>query len=123
METFRHDLTGDERGADHDGGGVGPGCAERAGRGSAGVYDITFTRTQGTETPTGFFTYDATVGPAGTFSDFLVTHRGVICDFTAAANASFPVVGCGTGASGLAIMAGTTACLTDQVWRFFDGSA
>jgi hypothetical protein len=81
------------------------------------VYDITFTTTLGTATPTGFFTYDADVGPpAGTFSDFLVTWRGVTYDFTEAANRIDPGVGCGNGAISFAIMSGTTACQTDQIW-------
>ena len=73
------------------------------------VYDITFTLTTGTSAPTGSFTFDPTVGPDGTFSDFIVNHRGVAHNFTAKANAS-----------GFDILAGLTACPSNQVWAFFD---
>jgi hypothetical protein len=85
------------------------------------VYDITFTTTVGTRTPTGFFTYDASVGPpAGTFSDFLVTWRGVTYDITEFVNAGPSTSGCGIGSTSFAIMSGTTACPTNQLWSFYD---
>lgn len=81
------------------------------------VYDITFTTTSGTATPTGFFTYDAAVGPVGTFTDFLVTQRGFTFDLTESANAPI-LTGCTSGASGFAIMAGTTSCPFNQRWSY-----
>lgn len=83
------------------------------------VYDITFTLTKGTSAPSGFFTHDATVGPGGTFSDFIVTHRGVAHDFTAKANAP-TTGGCASGATGFDIMAGLTSCPSNQNWAFYD---
>ena len=83
------------------------------------VYDITFTLIAGTSAPTGSFTFDPTVGPGGTFSDFIVHHRGVAHDFTAKANAP-TTGGCASGATGFDIMAGLTACPTNQVWAFYD---
>ncbi|MFY7857974.1 MAG: PEP-CTERM sorting domain-containing protein [Rubrivivax sp.] len=83
------------------------------------MYDITFTLTTGTSAPTGSFTFDPTVGPDGTFSDFIVNHRGVAHNFTAKANAP-STGGCASGASGFDILAGLTACPSNQVWAFYD---
>ena len=83
------------------------------------VYDITFTLTTGTSAPTGSFTFDPTVGPDGTFSDFIINHRGVAHDFTAKANAP-TTGGCASGATGFGILAGLTGCPSSQVWAFYD---
>jgi hypothetical protein len=86
------------------------------------VYGITFTNTVTTgalpATPSGSFTYDAVTA---TFSGFLVTHRGVTFDFTAAANAGGGVAfQCGAGASAFDVMAGTTDCTSNQLWYVLD---
>lgn len=80
------------------------------------VYGITFTTTVGTATPSGSFTYDSA---GGTFSDFLVTHRGATINFTAAANGASGKF-CSAGKSAFDIMAGATACTSNQVWAFVD---
>lgn len=85
------------------------------------VYGITFTVIEGSQAPSGSFTYDAAAGPAGTFSNFLVTHRGTTYDLTDSANTPGNF-SCGAGASGFAIMSGATNCPTEQVWTAFNGN-
>lgn len=92
------------------------------------TYDIVFTRTVGSATPTGHFTYDA----SETFpiSDFKVAHRGFTFDFTTVASfaptpnitpVGTPALFCAAGASSFDVLAGTTGCTSNQLWLFFDG--
>lgn len=86
------------------------------------MYGITFTNTVTTgalpATPSGGFTYDAATG---IFSDFTVTHRGVTFDFTAEANGGIGIAfQCGAGAGAFDVMAGTTGCLSNQLWYGLD---
>jgi hypothetical protein len=79
------------------------------------LYDIHFTNTVGSITPSGSFAYDSTTQ---TFSNFIVDFDGRSFDFTASANAPVSFGLCG-GASGFGIMSGTSGCATNKVWNFF----
>lgn len=88
------------------------------------TYDITFTNTIGSTTPTGSFTYD---GATQTFSNFIVDFGSQALDFTGAANTQFVTQGACPGtpsnaAGSFAVMSGTTTCATNQVWDFLDGN-
>jgi hypothetical protein len=80
------------------------------------TYDIIFTTTHGSDTPTGSVTYDATTD---LFSNFTIDVLSQVLDLTAAANNPFSDGACGAAigpGSGFAIMSGAVACTSNQVW-------
>jgi hypothetical protein len=79
------------------------------------LFDIHFTNTVGSITPSGSFTYDSTTQ---TFSNFVVDFDGLSFDFTTSANAPASFGLCGGSISGFGIMSGSTGCATNQVWNF-----
>jgi PEP-CTERM motif len=87
------------------------------------AYDIDFTQTQGSSTQSGSFDYDSSTQ---LFSNFLVTFNGGTFNVTPAANNPGSEGVCGAAVSagtGFAIMSGTVACRTNQVWSFVSNSS
>lgn len=99
-------------------------CSGAAAKAEATLYDVAFTNTVGSTTPTGSFTYDPT---AQTFSNFIVNFGSQVLDFTSSANSTFSDNACfgaqTNGAGGFAVMSGTTPCRTNQVWSFFSSGS
>ena len=78
------------------------------------TYEINFTGTANkVGLPSGSFTFDSA---DNTFSNFIVDFGGQAVDFTATANEAPTIYGC--SGSVFDIMAGSTTCVTQQIWIF-----